>query len=553
VANWLNATNKRQFLIFPLDITTGRQYSGATKGMYGYPILILAEMDTSYGELAEWYAKEIYRIFSNKTTHLMYCSVDENENPIISNDEIGRNKPMIYAYVYHLTRNETYKQWLSDWTDAFWNNRTTENITPGYQNADDFSIPYTQVKEDQHFGRWLLNLEMFYYYTKDSYYKDIIKKVANAVSKWVWYPEKNRFRYFVTWNKPSQCSSLTVHGFSILDLGMINAYLLWGNQTWLEYARRDYDELILKKKILSSHNLIYHAISSSDSVFNPESSWYWNKFAVQAGYMLYLLTKNQTYLESISALHEGAYDSQRGIRGYITKVHADTLSRYPDAKSVSLGEIIHIVYPNLLGDRERYGDAHLANTNFEEIFEEYGEMKLIDPKEVFALNNFRIKNLSEGEYTWNIQVYDIQGREEWGVQRTFSVNIPMPVSVEVRYEPLLIPSKEEWLVYIELPCNDINNINVSSILLNNTVSLKNYSAIAGDWDGDDIPDLMLKFDSKAVLFYILNNINVSTFIEKLFVNISLTLTGNFNNETPFEGNDKIRVILRIIPKGCIPF
>ena len=258
VADWLNENGRRQFLVFPLDMEIGQRFNGPTTGMYGYPILILAEMNDTYMNLAEWYVKELYRIFTDKTTNLMYYSVDQNENPIISYDEIGRPKPMTFAYLYYLTGKKTYKQWLRNWVDAFWSRKTAENITPGYIDANDVSIPYIVVKEGQHFGRWLLNLEMFYYYTGDDYFKHIIKDVANAVSKWIWYPEKNRFRYHVKWNNPSAGSTLTVHGFSLLDMGMINAYLLWRNQTWLDYARRDYDELIIKRKILSSHNLIYH-------------------------------------------------------------------------------------------------------------------------------------------------------------------------------------------------------------------------------------------------------------------------------------------------------
>ncbi len=426
VANWLKKTENRQFLIFPLNPTTGKRASSSTTGMLGYPILILAEINALYMDLAEWYVKELHRIFSNKNTNLLYASVDENENVANSIDQVGRYKPMTFAYIYNLTGDETYKQWLRDWTDAFWNRKTSENITPGYLDANDFSVPFTMIKEDQHFGRWLLNLEMFYYYTRDYYYKSIIKDVANAVSKWIWYPEKNRFRYYVIWNNPSYGSTNTVHGFSLLDIGMINAYLLWGNQTWLNYARSDYDELIVKGKILSHHNLIYHAITASDNVFNPEANWYWNKYAVQAGYMLYLITKNQIYLDSIKTLHQGVYDNQWGTRGYIDRVNAVTLAEYEGAKSVNLEEIPHIIYPNLLADREQYGDTYMANDEFDKIFEEYGEMKYMNPKENFGMGYFRIKNLAEREYTWNIKVYDTIGKEGWGDQRSFIVSAHAP-------------------------------------------------------------------------------------------------------------------------------
>jgi hypothetical protein len=55
-------------------------------------------------------------------------------------------------------------------------------------------------------------------------------------------------------------------------------------------------------------------------------------------------------------------------------------------------------------------------------------------------------------------------------------------------------------VYIELPEGyDVSQIDVSSILLNSTVPALAMPTKIGDYDGDGIPDLMVKFDRASVV------------------------------------------------------
>lgn len=114
-------------------------------------------------------------------------------------------------------------------------------------------------------------------------------------------------------------------------------------------------------------------------------------------------------------------------------------------------------------------------------------------------------------------------------------------TVDIHPEALNLKSNGEWITcYIELPKGyDVNNINVSSILLNSTIPADSSAPTAiGDYDNDGIPDLMVKFDRAEVISYILDNID----IEERFTTVTLTIAGNLYDGTPFQGSDTIKII-----------
>jgi parallel beta-helix repeat protein len=98
--------------------------------------------------------------------------------------------------------------------------------------------------------------------------------------------------------------------------------------------------------------------------------------------------------------------------------------------------------------------------------------------------------------------------------------------------------------YIELPEGyNVSDINVSSILLNNTIPVDpDAPTTIGDYDSDGIPDLMVKFNGTEVIEYILRNINMTQLIEERFMTITLTVTGKLKDGTPFQGSDTIKIV-----------
>lgn len=116
---------------------------------------------------------------------------------------------------------------------------------------------------------------------------------------------------------------------------------------------------------------------------------------------------------------------------------------------------------------------------------------------------------------------------------------------------LSLRSKRKYITaFIELPEDyNVSDIDVSSISLNGTILVdRDASTAIGDYDNDTIRDLMVKFNGTEVISYFLTTVNMTKFIEERFMTIVLTITGQLNDETPFQGDDTVRIIMPM-PRG----
>jgi len=134
----------------------------------------------------------------------------------------------------------------------------------------------------------------------------------------------------------------------------------------------------------------------------------------------------------------------------------------------------------------------------------------------------------------------------------YLISAPMPppelsATIDVNPATLNLRSKGKWITaYIELPEGyDVNDVNVSTILLNGTVPAEIHPTDIGDEDSDGILDLMVKFDRSEVISYILANVNLTKLFEERFMNITLTITGCLNDDVPFQGSDTVKIIMPI--------
>jgi hypothetical protein len=114
-------------------------------------------------------------------------------------------------------------------------------------------------------------------------------------------------------------------------------------------------------------------------------------------------------------------------------------------------------------------------------------------------------------------------------------------TIDIKPETLNLKSKGNWITaYVELPEGyNVADINVSTVLLNGTIPAELTPTAIGDYDGNGVPDLMVKFDRTQVIRYILDH----TSIEGRFSTVTLTLMGSLNDGMLFEGSDTIRVIM----------
>jgi len=124
---------------------------------------------------------------------------------------------------------------------------------------------------------------------------------------------------------------------------------------------------------------------------------------------------------------------------------------------------------------------------------------------------------------------------------------PGPVAATVDIKPDTLNTKDEgrWVTaYIELPDGyDVNDIDVDTVQLcfdkndngtfedNECVFANTKSTTVDDYDGDGIPDLMVKFDRQALIACLGNTTG----------DVTLTVSGEVAG-LPFEGTDTITVI-----------
>jgi hypothetical protein len=149
----------------------------------------------------------------------------------------------------------------------------------------------------------------------------------------------------------------------------------------------------------------------------------------------------------------------------------------------------------------------------------------------------------DGFFLWNA---DIDANTVYKID----VGVSPPVitaTIDINPDALMLRSRGKWITgYIELPEGyNVRDINVSSILLNNTIPAEPKPRAIGDFDSDGIPDMMIKFSRADVISLILANVN----IEGRFMTATLTVTGSLYDGTPFQGSDTIKIIL---PRNIMP-
>ncbi len=182
--------------------------------------------------------------------------------------------------------------------------------------------------------------------------------------------------------------------------------------------------------------------------------------------------------------------------------------------------------------------------------EKYEQTLIYDPSEYEeAVPPSFIGDAPYGQATIRLvhwkQMNGSYGYGEFGICETDITLLPSPqvLTATIDFHPhsLNLKSRGKWITaYIELPQGyDVADINVSSIMLNNTVQAKACPTKIRDHDCDKILELMVKFDREEVIQYILSSVNA----KGKFTTVALTLTGKLEDGTPFEGTDNVKIIM----------
>jgi len=185
----------------------------------------------------------------------------------------------------------------------------------------------------------------------------------------------------------------------------------------------------------------------------------------------------------------------------------------------------------------------------------------IDGKTILAIDESH-----KGKILWLIDS-DVFGRgflyqedNEILAKNIVSWALPPPkltATVDICPKALNLRSRGRWITsYIELPEGyNVEDINVSTIMLNGTIPVESRPIAIGDYDEDGIPDLMVKFDRARVISYIFDNIGIVQLLEERFMTVTLTIAGKLYDGIQFQGSDTLRIIMpmpRCSPR-CLRF
>ncbi len=127
------------------------------------------------------------------------------------------------------------------------------------------------------------------------------------------------------------------------------------------------------------------------------------------------------------------------------------------------------------------------------------------------------------------------GASTWQGEIFLAKPVVTTIQATVDFDPntLNLRCKGKWVTaYIELPAEyDVSDIDVTTVLVQGVITAAVSPTNVGDFDGDGVPDLMVKFDRAALQ----SLVSVGESVE-------VTISGTLADGTDFQGTDTIRVI-----------
>ncbi len=248
------------------------------------------------------------------------------------------------------------------------------------------------------------------------------------------------------------------------------------------------------------------------------------------------LTENKTYYWRARAYDGELYSGWMPLASFMVNTANDAPSA-PSLHSPAEGSSIDTLNPTLAIYNASDPDSDILTYNFE-IYTEGALIQSLTgiPEDVSGITSVILDEaLSDNTtYTWRARAYDGDRYGAWMDMAAFSVHLPAEnITATIDFHPKTLNKKSrgKWVtVHIELPEGyDVNDIIISSILLQGVVPAEQWPYNIGDHDRDGIPDLMVKFKRRDVIDILPEGDNVIVHV-----------TG-MAGATPFEGVDTIRV------------
>lgn len=255
-----------------------------------------------------------------------------------------------FYWLYFLTENSTYKNWADETVEAYWNCRSrTTNLLPRNVDSDnggalDSSISHYDM------ANWLNTLLVAFILNNNdksagtgiNTYYDLIEASADAISNYMW--NSNRWVYKCTYTTGFQSSPIPEMNSFYVDYAMIRAYEIIGKQEYLDKAILDFDTEFMGSDpkypngVLMAKSLVIHSPSTlgRQSQFTGSS----NHMVARTAYMIYLYTRNSSYLAKSKVHYEQLMSKHKFSNGYARILDTSTFEPFP----------------NYLGDKTKYYD-----------------------------------------------------------------------------------------------------------------------------------------------------------------------------------------------------
>jgi subtilase family serine protease len=249
------------------------------------------------------------------------------------------------------------------------------------------------------------------------------------------------------------------------------------------------------------------------------------------------LTENMIYAWRARAYDGELYSGWMPFASFMVNTANDAPSA-PTLNAPSEGSSVETEYPTVSVNNAADPDSDILTYDFEI----YTGGALVDsftgiPEDISGVTAVTLINaLSDNTiFTWRARAHDGDRYGAWMDMATFTVHLPVVnITATIDFNPNTLNrnSNGKWVtVFIELPDGyDVNDIIISSILLENTVPAESRPWAIGDHDHDGIPDLKVKFKRSDVIDVLLAGDNVPVLV-----------TGELETVT-FDGIDIIRVI-----------
>lgn len=139
-------------------------------------------------------------------------------------------------------------------------------------------------------------------------------------------------------------------------------------------------------------------------------------------------------------------------------------------------------------------------------------------------------------------IIDVNNRDYYPLMNPWTPTSPIfTVTVNIDPDTLNQMSKGRLVTaYMELPMGyNLSDIDLSSIRLNNTIPIDPSALITiGDYNGNGIPDMMMKFSRRAITALTIRAIGTPARSST----ITLIITGKLKDGTLFQGSYTIKII-----------